>query len=882
MSTLASPSRRPGFRTSIRAALPLWLLAVSAGYRCAGPSCFGQPVAQCVPGIEVLGAPNGLLSAPRAILAHDIDGQGPNPQEAFFLGSRALVAWNGSSWRTVAQATYTSQRNSMATFDPDGAGPLSQALVATAWSSLALQGVSLLSGQSWLPIGGRFDQEVYALTTWDPDGAGPASELLIAGGRFAQIDQPGSIARSRIAAWNGTTWSALGAGLGSDVLALTTWDQDGSGPAPSRLVAGGMFNGPAFATGRVALWNGSAWTFPTHPTSASFNEVNALTTFDHDANSQTPRRLVIGGSFSRTTTPGRFRNLVQYDGSQWSPVGVEGPNSTVRSITTWDRDGAGPQGESLVVSGDFSFITGLGVPFRRIALFDGTAWTEPDLGLSDVPFGGPTLTCVLDSDGDGPAPSTLVAGGTFQQAGARTARFAAAFDNASWRSMPAVDDLSLATSPQFAHALPVGSDRVLHAITQPSNARAELWRRVNDRWQAPAGSVLDWEVTATLQWDPDGPGPRTEEILAGGSYWDPSTSLPVATRLATWDGSAWVSLNPPTGSVLSAMAFHDADGAGPAPTELHVAFTSNEVPPANRVARWDGTSWQNVGPTFNFPVQGMVSWDRDNAGPQTPQLIACGGFTNIGGVPAFRFAGWTGTAWAALGPGLDRNLVVGNIATGVTVWDPDGDGPRTSEVVVNGFFQSVGQHGSGPFAAGLARWDGSTLLTFPGGRPLILSSLNRTFSWDRDGDGPQIPEMLWGSIQAWTFSESLGWRPLSPSPERLGGWLSLVDLDGAGPLPQTVVSGRFVQSSEFIAPETCLLYQECPPCDPIDFNNDGALLDPQDVDAFMSIYSEGPCVPSTAPCNDVDFNNDGALFDPCDVDSFLLVFSEGPCTLCGQ
>jgi hypothetical protein len=881
MSTLASPSRRPGFRTSIRAALPLWLLAVSAGYHCAGPSCFGQPVAQCVPGIEVLGAPNGLLSAPRALLAHDIDGQGPHPREAFFLGSRALVAWNGSSWRAVAQTISTSQRGSMTTFDPDGTGPLSPALVATAWSNPSLQGVGMLSGQFWMPVGGRFDQEVYALTTWDPDDDGSQPALLIAGGRFTQIGQPAQ-ARSRIAAWNGTTWSALGTGLNSDVLALTTWDQDGSGPAPSRLVAGGLFSGPAFATGRIALWNGSAWSYPIHPTSTSFNEVGALTTFDHDANGDTPRRLVIGGSFLRTTTPGRFRNLVQYDGSQWSAIGAEGPSGTVRSLTVWDRDAQGLSGETLVVSGDFFTFVGLSGSFRRVALFDGTTWAEPDQGLTNQPFGGPVLSCVLDSDGDGPAPSTLIAGGAFQQAGARTARFAAAFDNTSWQSLPAVDDLSLATSPQFAHVLPVGSDRVLHAITQPSNARAELWRRVNDRWQAPANSTLDWQVTATLEWDPDGPGPRGREILAGGSYWDSSISAPIATRLATWDGSTWVSLNPPTGIAISAITFHDTDGTGPVPRELHVAFTSNEVPPANRVARWDGTFWHNVGPTFNFPVEGMVSWDRDNAGPQPPQLIACGGFTNVGGVPIFRLAGWTGVAWTALGPGLDRSLLEGNNATGVTVWDPDGDGPRTSEVVVNGFFQSVGQHGSGPFAAGLARWDGSTLLTFPGGRPLILSSLNRTFSWDRDGDGPRISELLWGSTQAWTFSESLGWRPLTASPERLGGSLSVVDLDGAGPLPEAVLCGRFVQSSEFIAPQTCLLYQECPPCDPVDFNNDGALLDPQDVDAFMSIYSEGPCVPSTAPCNDVDFNNDGALFDPCDVDSFLLVFSEGPCTLCGE
>jgi hypothetical protein len=72
-----------------------------------------------------------------------------------------------------------------------------------------------------------------------------------------------------------------------------------------------------------------------------------------------------------------------------------------------------------------------------------------------------------------------------------------------------------------------------------------------------------------------------------------------------------------------------------------------------------------------------------------------------------------------------------------------------------------------------------------------------------------------------------------------------------------------------------------PVCDGVDFNNDGSSFDPTDIDAFLSVFSEGPCIPASATCNDVDFTNDGSLFDPCDVDSFLLVFSEGPCTLCG-
>jgi len=76
---------------------------------------------------------------------------------------------------------------------------------------------------------------------------------------------------------------------------------------------------------------------------------------------------------------------------------------------------------------------------------------------------------------------------------------------------------------------------------------------------------------------------------------------------------------------------------------------------------------------------------------------------------------------------------------------------------------------------------------------------------------------------------------------------------------------------------------ECgPTCNDIDFNNDGSFFDPQDVDAFLSVYGEGPCIPGANVCDSIDFNNDGSFFDPCDIDSFLVVFGEGPCTLCGE
>ncbi|MFO0858793.1 MAG: immunoglobulin domain-containing protein [Phycisphaerales bacterium] len=71
-------------------------------------------------------------------------------------------------------------------------------------------------------------------------------------------------------------------------------------------------------------------------------------------------------------------------------------------------------------------------------------------------------------------------------------------------------------------------------------------------------------------------------------------------------------------------------------------------------------------------------------------------------------------------------------------------------------------------------------------------------------------------------------------------------------------------------------------CDSIDFNHDSSSFDPQDIEAYLSVFSEGPCIPATATCGDIDFNNDTSVFDPCDIDSFLTMYSEGPCTACGQ
>ncbi len=90
----------------------------------------------------------------------------------------------------------------------------------------------------WSALGGT-NGDVYALAVYD--GA------LIAGGQFTTA---GGVGASRIAQWDGTSWSALGSGIDSDVRALAVYDD--------ALIAGGQFTtAGGVAVGNIARWDGT-------------------------------------------------------------------------------------------------------------------------------------------------------------------------------------------------------------------------------------------------------------------------------------------------------------------------------------------------------------------------------------------------------------------------------------------------------------------------------------------------------------------------------------------------------------------------------------------------------------------------------------------------
>jgi len=121
---------------------------------------------------------------------------------------------------------------------------------------------------------------VSALTVYD--------NQLIAGGRFTTA---GGTTVNRIAAWDGSSWSELGSGIGgSAVTALTVYD--------GKLIAGGFFyTAGGTAANRVARWDGSTW----QPLGSGMNAyVNTLTVYDN--------QLIAGGDF--TTAGGTAANYI--------------------------------------------------------------------------------------------------------------------------------------------------------------------------------------------------------------------------------------------------------------------------------------------------------------------------------------------------------------------------------------------------------------------------------------------------------------------------------------------------------------------------------------------------------------------------------------------
>ena len=163
------------------------------------------------------------------------------------------------------------------------------------------------------------------------------------------------------------------------------------------------------------------------------------------------------------------------------------------------------------------------------------------------------------------------------------------------------------------------------------------------------------------------------DVYIGGTFSAAGTA--VANRVAKWDGSSWSGLGSGVNGEVRALAVSGGDvyAAGP--------FTAAGGVSANRIAKWNGSSWSALGTGVNNDVYALAVYGGD--------LVAAGRFTAAGGVSANRIAKWNGSSWSALGAGISDEVFALAASGGI--------------LYAGGRFTAAGGLG----AMRIAKWNGS-------------------------------------------------------------------------------------------------------------------------------------------------------------------------------
>jgi len=562
--------------------------------------------------------------------------------------------------------------------------------------------VAMWNGATWSGLGGdntgdgSLNDSVYAL-------AADNSGNLYVGGWFTNVKNGATTlaAADDIAMWDGTDWSALGAGtsgegaLNSLVRAIAVHGSD--------VYVGGWFVDVDNAgvvideADRVAKWDGTDWTALGSDGSGDgsipvLGQVMALAT--------NGTNTYVGGSFPYVAQGGTNMSgvayVVQWNGSTWAAMGdPQGSlTSTVEAIAV--------SGSVAYVGGDFKIVSDGGVPIPEagyIAKWDGSHWTA----LGGDAWGGPSLggpvRAIAISGSDvyvGGYFTYLYDGATQMDEAGQVARW----DGTHWHALGS-DGAGGPALPSYVEALAVDASgnlyvggafwEVYNGSTTPLPTAAYIAKWDGTDWSAlgdngSGGPALNDYVNAIAV--------SGSDVYVGGSFTN-AGGLSAADHIAKWNGSTWSALG------------DDGSGEGPLAdgTVLALAVGGSTlyaggffgtvydsgalVNSANYLAQWDGSHWTGVG--------GTSSGSSSLGGPVWALkyyrgVLGVGGdFVNVqdGAVvidEADYMAAWDGSHWFALGDdgagggSLNRRVVALDVLPG--------------EVLVGGSFWNVNNNGT--------------------------------------------------------------------------------------------------------------------------------------------------------------------------------------------
>ena len=480
------------------------------------------------------------------------------------------------------------------------------------------------------------------------------------GGNFAQIS---GVAADNVARWNGTTWSALGTGVNGSVSAVavagngdvyvcgnftqaggvpalnvakwnsTSWSALGAGVSGIVNVLAVASNGDVYVGGLAILptgvlrWNGATWsslgTIASSLKTAVTNVLVLIVASNGD--------VYVGGDFAQLD--GVAANCVaRWNGTAWNGLNMgvsNGIGSPVHTVAV-ASNGEVYAGGSFTVAG--------GIIANNVAKWNGTTWSPLGTGVD-----GTVYALAVASNGD------VYAGGVFTRAGGTAANYVAKWDGMAWNA--------LGTGTANGVATANGLNTVILALVVASNGDVYAGGVFTQAGGVAANYVARWNGTA---WSPLGTGAAngvddyTEvlalndngELYVGGDF--TQAGGVAASRVAKWNGTTWSSLGTGAANGLNGSIIALAVSG----SNVYVSgyFYQAGGVAANNVAKWNGTTWSALGTGVNDPVSVSVS---ALAIGNNGDLYAGGRFSQAGGVPARYVAHWNGTAWSALGTGLN-------------------------------------------------------------------------------------------------------------------------------------------------------------------------------------------------------------------------------------
>ena len=323
---------------------------------------------------------------------------------------------------------------------------------------------------------------------------------------------------------------------------------------------------------------------------------------------------------------------------RWVPVqgvaGAFGYGSPPSDSMLWDPDGPGPAGTQLVVVGNFACV-GSSIA-QGIARWDLEA--DQWLPLGDTSALNGWVRCVAAlPNGD------LVIGGNFTfntPTGATTGL--ARWNGSAWTPF----------------GQPFTGTQVLRMIVG-SQGQLVVGGSYTAIGGIAANSVAQWDGTT---WRPFGVGltggtasvtnlgflPDGSLLVIGGFQ---NTGATSCRNVARWNGTGWAQVGPSLGSGIFSGLHIDSDGT------FFVGFNFTATGPGfnlNRVACWNGTTWQELSGGVQPQFVGGQASVREITRLPTGELLVGGRFHSAGPTVASSIATWNGTGWSAMGSGVGQ------------------------------------------------------------------------------------------------------------------------------------------------------------------------------------------------------------------------------------